>query len=250
MRHLLPRLCIEKLYKTFVRLLLDYADVIYDNCSSADSVNIEHVQRRACIISTGAIRITKHVTLLKEVGLELLKTRRKVHRLTYLYKIKNHLVPDYLCNFYPLFHHNTENYNLRRHANLIPIRSRTVAYYNSFLLATIRDWNSLSAELISATSLANSANKPKGYHINNYTSGWKKLSANLVATIDIEQRATWKTEEKLPPDQQSWIPTIPDSGKWIKTNKSYVLNVKHQFACCCTQFYHNVFAFISNVKCW
>ncbi|CAC5418929.1 unnamed protein product [Mytilus coruscus] len=68
MRHLLPRFCIEKLYKTFVRSLLDYADVIYDNCSSADSANIEHVQRRACIISTGAIRVTKHVTLLKEVG--------------------------------------------------------------------------------------------------------------------------------------------------------------------------------------
>ncbi|CAC5401731.1 unnamed protein product [Mytilus coruscus] len=84
MRHLLPRLCIEKLYKAFVRSLLDYADVIYDNCSIADSANIEHVQRRACIISTGAIRVTKHVTLLKEVGLELLKTRRKVHRLTYL----------------------------------------------------------------------------------------------------------------------------------------------------------------------
>ncbi|VDI74910.1 Hypothetical predicted protein [Mytilus galloprovincialis] len=132
----------------------DYADVIYDNCTSADSANIEHVQRRACIISTGAIRVTKHVTLLKEVGLELFKIRRQVHRLTYLYKIKNHLVPDYLCNFHPLFHHNTENYNLRRHANLIPIRSRTVAYYNSFLLATIRDWNSLSAELITATSLA------------------------------------------------------------------------------------------------
>ncbi|CAC5380462.1 unnamed protein product [Mytilus coruscus] len=132
----------------------DYADIIYDNCSSADSANIEHVQRRACIISTGAIRVTKHVTLLKEVGLELLKTRRKVHRLAYLYKIKNHLVPDYLRNFHPLFHHNTANYNLRRHANLIPIRSRTVAYYNSFLLATIRDLNSLSAELMSATSLA------------------------------------------------------------------------------------------------
>ncbi|CAC5407173.1 unnamed protein product [Mytilus coruscus] len=132
----------------------DYADVIYDNCSSADSANIEHVQRRVCIISTGAIRVTKHVTLLKEVGHELLKTRRKVHRLTYLYKIKNHPVPDYLRNFHPLFHHNTENNNLRRHANLIPIWSRTVAYYNSFLLATIKDWNSLSAERISATSLA------------------------------------------------------------------------------------------------
>ena len=33
MRYLLPRICIEKLYKSFVRSLLDYADVIYANCS-------------------------------------------------------------------------------------------------------------------------------------------------------------------------------------------------------------------------
>lgn len=96
----------------------------------------------------GQSGLKKHVTLLKEVGLELLKTRRKVKKLTYLYKIKNHHVPDYLCNFYPL-----SIYNLRRHANLIPTRSRTEAY-TSFFLATLRDWNSLSAELISATSLA------------------------------------------------------------------------------------------------
>jgi hypothetical protein len=31
MRYLLPRLCIEKLYKSFVGSPLDYSDVIYDN---------------------------------------------------------------------------------------------------------------------------------------------------------------------------------------------------------------------------
>ena len=40
LRYLLPRLCIEKLYKSFARSLLDYSDVIYDNCSNVDSTKI------------------------------------------------------------------------------------------------------------------------------------------------------------------------------------------------------------------
>jgi hypothetical protein len=64
MRSILPRSCIEKMYKSFIRSLLDYTDVIYDNCSKFDTDKLEPVQRRACIIATGAIRLTKHETLL------------------------------------------------------------------------------------------------------------------------------------------------------------------------------------------
>ena len=42
MRYLLPRLCIEKLYKSFVGSLLDYSDV---NCSNIDSTKMENIQR-------------------------------------------------------------------------------------------------------------------------------------------------------------------------------------------------------------
>ena len=88
MRYLLPRLCIEKLYKSCVRSPLDYSDVIYENCSYIDSTKIENIQRRACIILTCAIRVTKHKTFLKEASVEPIKTRRKLHRLRYLFKIK------------------------------------------------------------------------------------------------------------------------------------------------------------------
>ena len=57
MRYLLPRLYIEKLYKTCVRFLLDYSDVIDDNCSNMDSSKIENIQRWACIILTVTIRV-------------------------------------------------------------------------------------------------------------------------------------------------------------------------------------------------
>jgi hypothetical protein len=103
---------------------------------------------------TGAIRVTKHKTLLKEAGVEPLKTRRKLHRLIYLFKIKiNKLTPDYLVNIHPLSSHNTQNYDLRRPSQLILIRAKTTIYYNSFLPATIRDWNSLPKGVLSARSV-------------------------------------------------------------------------------------------------
>jgi hypothetical protein len=52
-----------------------------------DTDKLEHFQRRACIIVTGDIRLTKNETLLQEVSIETLKSRRRHHRLVYLYKI-------------------------------------------------------------------------------------------------------------------------------------------------------------------
>ena len=71
-----------------MRSLLDYSDVNYYNFSNIDSTKTENIQRRAYIILMGAIRVTKHKTLLKEAGVEPLKMHRKLHRLTYLFKIK------------------------------------------------------------------------------------------------------------------------------------------------------------------
>ena len=70
MRYSLPRLCIEKLYKSFARSLLDYSGVIYDNCSNIDLAKIENIQSRECTILKDAIKVTKHKTLLKEYGIE------------------------------------------------------------------------------------------------------------------------------------------------------------------------------------
>lgn len=59
-----------------------------------------------------------------------------------------------MINLHPLTNHNTQNYDLRRHSQLIPLRARTVSFYNSFLLATIRDWNSIPPEIASAKSVS------------------------------------------------------------------------------------------------
>ena len=59
-----------------MRSVLDYTDIIYDNCYNIDATKVENIQRRACVVLAGVLRVTKHKPVLKEAGVEPFKTRR------------------------------------------------------------------------------------------------------------------------------------------------------------------------------
>lgn len=59
-----------------MRSVLDYTDIIYDNCYNIDAPTGENIQRRACVILAGVLSVTKHKRVLKEAGVEPRKTRR------------------------------------------------------------------------------------------------------------------------------------------------------------------------------
>ena len=83
-------------YKMYVRPHLDYGDVIYDN-QNAESMDIlERLQYKIGLLIAGCWQGTSKEKLYDELGWESLKERRKFHRLTLYYKIKNNLVPEYL----------------------------------------------------------------------------------------------------------------------------------------------------------
>ena len=76
------------LYKSFARPHLDYGDVIYDQPNNSRlSDKIEAVQYYAALVIAGAIRGTSKEKLYQELGLESLKDRRWLRRISYLYKI-------------------------------------------------------------------------------------------------------------------------------------------------------------------
>jgi hypothetical protein len=112
MGHILPRLCIEKIYKSFVRSRFDFSDVIGDNCSNIDSTKIASILRGESIILTGAIRVAKHNTLLKEACVEPLKTGRNYTDCHIYLRYRKKLTPDYLVNIRPLSCHTTQKYDL------------------------------------------------------------------------------------------------------------------------------------------
>ena len=69
----MPRIVKENIYFTFIRPLIEYGCMIYDNCPAFISHSIEQVQRRAAC--TGTYRDTSHVSLLKELGWPTLSKR-------------------------------------------------------------------------------------------------------------------------------------------------------------------------------
>ena len=126
-RHILLRSCTETLYKTMIRTIFDYGDILYDFCLKSESDSLEKFQRKAALICTGAFRITSHERLLKELGWSKLENRRTLHRLTLFYKIIHSLTPIYLRQACTIIPHNTDNYQLRRsNSFLLPIIKKEI----------------------------------------------------------------------------------------------------------------------------
>jgi hypothetical protein len=77
----LPRSALTKYYTTFIRPVLEYGSVVFDNCTIHESHLIEQVQRRAAVLCTGALRRTAYTNLLNELGWESREDRRKKAKL-------------------------------------------------------------------------------------------------------------------------------------------------------------------------
>ena len=152
-RHLLPRRSLCSLYRSMVLPIIEYGDVIYDNCSLMKSLDLENVQRRAALLCTGAYRHTSNDALLSELGWQPLRIRRQIHKLSLFYKMSHSLTPSYLQSIVPRAVEN--RYRLRSATNAtLPIPySRLSSTRNAFIHSTVKLWNTLCTETRSADSL-------------------------------------------------------------------------------------------------
>ncbi len=129
----LDRSALEKMYLSFIRPLLEYSSLVWDNCTDGDKQKLENIQVEAARIVTGATKLCSKIKLYNETGWQTLQTRRDQHKLIMLYKMKNGLVPQYLSDLLPQQVGNTTNIRLRNADNLQVPYARTSFYKNSFL---------------------------------------------------------------------------------------------------------------------
>ena len=142
----LDRKSLETIYSAFIRPLLEYADVAWDNCSQYENNEINKIQKEAARIAVGATKLVSLNALYYEIGLESLEKRRLDHKLTLFYRMLNNLTPQYLSSSVPPPVSNLSRCNLRNSNDLQTIAARTSQYYYSFLPSSIRAWNSLPGE--------------------------------------------------------------------------------------------------------
>ena len=149
----LNRKTLEIIYLTFIRPMLEYADVVWDNCYNYEVEILEKIQVEAGRIVTGAIKACSAAKVMNDLGWETLQNRRKKHRLVTFYKMTNGLTPQYLTDLVPQRVHEVAGRRLRNDNDFVTPRSKTNLYQNSFLPKTVRDWNNLPIGIKSASSL-------------------------------------------------------------------------------------------------
>ena len=64
----LDRRSFEIIYTTFIRLILEYGNEIWDNCTQYEIEEIEKNQNEAARIATGTTKLISIETLYSEIG--------------------------------------------------------------------------------------------------------------------------------------------------------------------------------------
>ena len=149
---IIPRSSLLTICKTFIRIQLDFADVIYDQaCNSSFHEKLESIQYNACLEITGAIRGTSSEKLYQELALKSLKSRSWFRKLRHFYKVLNEKSPLHLFDWIP----NLNRVHETRHSSNIPaIHTRHNYLKNSFFPSTIYEWNNLDCKIRNSGSLS------------------------------------------------------------------------------------------------
>ena len=146
LKHKLNRNTLSNIYTTYIRPVLEYASVVWDECGVANTYKIERVQLDAARIVTGLPSYSSSADLYAETGWETLKSRRHRFKLKTFNKLMKGETPNYLSCLLPPQVGQTTNYPLRNQTDYVLPNCRLSLFKNSFIPSTIRLWNSLPVE--------------------------------------------------------------------------------------------------------
>ena len=114
----LDRKSLETIYRAFIRPLVAYGDVIWDNCTLYEKREHDDIQNEAARIARGATRLVSIANLHKEIRWDSLGKRRADHKLTLFYEMTHNLTPLYLSALVPSSVSNILRYSLRNSNDL------------------------------------------------------------------------------------------------------------------------------------
>jgi hypothetical protein len=152
LKYKLDRLSLERIYKGFIRPILEYGDIVWD-CTFELTYKLEAVQLNAARIVVGATARCTTQGLYDETAWEPLSSRRDFHRLVLMYKIINGKAPLYLTELIPNLVRDRTGYSLRNRDKLDIPFTRTNQHKQSFIPYTAGLWNNLPPENKKAPSI-------------------------------------------------------------------------------------------------
>ena len=156
LRSKIDRKSLEIMYKSFVRPVMEYGDVIWHipDIRNHTLEILDKVHYNAARLVTGAPARTRSIDLFKEIGWETLADRRTQHRASLMHNIMNARAPSYLLDLIPdtVGARNQYRYQLRNRGDLEVPLARISTYSNSFFPASTRLWNQLPVTIKNSPS--------------------------------------------------------------------------------------------------
>ena len=116
LKYILDRQSLERIYISYIRPSIEYANIVWHNCTVEQSERLERIQLECARIFTESVKGTRHKQLHSEIGWLTLAERRTHSQITKMYELVNHLAPSYLYLLVSL--PNQQQYNLRNARNL------------------------------------------------------------------------------------------------------------------------------------
>ena len=93
LKHDIDRNSLTRFYISYIRPILEYGDIIWDNLNKNESELLESIQLDAARIITGLRRGTNHEILYEELGWISLSKRRSNHKLIHFIKFST-MIPQ------------------------------------------------------------------------------------------------------------------------------------------------------------
>lgn len=182
LKYTLSRSALNQIYQSYVLPILEYSSIVWDGCSEYDSNTLEKIQNEAARIVTGLTRSVSLDKLYSECCWTPLSNRRKQHKLTFMFKATNGMVPSYITELIPPPVRDTTNYPLRNRNNIVTPYTRTEIFRRSCIPSSVSLWNTLDESVRIADTVNSFKNKTKSIFSNSqvvpphYIKGDRKLS--------------------------------------------------------------------------
>ena len=143
---------LRKLYISLVRPHMEYGSLVWDPFSAKDCDILEGVQRFASRVCLKTWQC-EYPDMLEALELPTLKTRRKVQKLTTMYKFVNNLAvfPVSSSLFQPV--HNPYSTRYTHNMSYHNIHARTSRFLYSYFPSALSLWNSLPYHIVLSTSV-------------------------------------------------------------------------------------------------
>lgn len=139
-------------YKSLIRPLLEYADIIWDPHTLSNINKLERIQKRALRFIYNKYKRLDSVSALYSIaGIQPLQTRRKINRLTFLYTLINDGFRIDRSRYVTLKSaRSTRSYHA---LSLTDYQCHTDCFKFSFFPKTITEWNELPFDIVNTTSI-------------------------------------------------------------------------------------------------